>query len=71
QANWALIFGLYDRPVTDDDLSTGAWSAQPDTMRHTLAWLRENHGGAAGYLRSAGADDTVVEALRRRIVDPG
>ena len=70
QANWALLAGVYDRPVTQEDLATGVWSARPETMRHTLDWLRAAHGGAEGYLVDAGLDPGVPERLRARLVAP-
>ena len=68
QATWALIYGVYDRPVTDEDLESGVWSARPDTMRATLAWLRAEHGGVEGYLMAAGLAPEVPEALRARLL---
>ena len=71
QATWALIYGVYDRPVTDEDLESGVWSARPDTMRATLAWLRAEHGGVEGYLTAAGLAPEVPEALRARLLVDG
>ncbi len=71
QATWALLTGVYDRPVTEEDLSTGVWSARPETMRHVLGWLRDAHGGAEGYLVAAGLDAGVPDRLRARLVVPG
>ncbi len=68
QSTWALISGVYDRPVTDEDLSTGVWSARPETMRHVLDWLRTAHGGAEGYLVAAGLDPAAPAELRGRLV---
>jgi protein-tyrosine phosphatase len=70
QANWALLAGVYDRPVTQEDLSSGVWSARPETMRHALGWVRDAHGGAEGYLVDAGLDAGVPDRLRARVVVP-
>jgi hypothetical protein len=33
-----------------------------------LAWLRESHGGAEGYLREAGLTTSQIAALRSRLL---
>ena len=68
QATWALIYGVYDRPVTDADLESGVWSARPNTMRATLDWLQAEHGGVEGYLTAAGLAPDVPGALRARLL---
>jgi len=70
QANWAIFRGVYDRPVSDEDLATGVWSARPETMEATLAWLRSAHGDASRYLTAAGVDPGALAALRERLVEP-
>ncbi len=45
-----------------------AFAAHPDSMRHLLTYLQDQYGGAAGYVRAIGVDDSAVEALRRRFV---
>jgi protein-tyrosine phosphatase len=47
-------------PHNDDAL----FAAEPDTMRHLLRHLREEHGSIEGYLRDAGGDAGLVAALR-------
>ncbi len=70
QASWSTLRGVYDRPVTDEDLATGVWSARPETMATALEWLHSTHGDAAGYLVAAGVDPATIEALRARLVEP-
>lgn len=45
-----------------------AFAAHADSMRHLLAYLQANYGGAAGYVQAIGVDDSAVEALRLRFV---
>jgi protein-tyrosine phosphatase len=42
--------------------------AQPDALRAVLDRLDRDFGGAAGWLRSRGFDDTELELLRHRLV---
>ncbi len=43
--------------------------APPALMRTTLAWLRQHHGGAAGYLRSHGMTNAELDTLRQALVE--
>ncbi len=44
--------------------------APPALMRELLAWLRDRHGGAAGYLLQNGLTQGELEALQRQLVEP-
>lgn len=46
-------------------------SARADTMLSTLAYLRDQYGGAERYLRHGGLAEHQVRALRERLVDNG
>ncbi|QCW51917.1 tyrosine-protein phosphatase [Nocardioides dongxiaopingii] len=50
-------------------LPAEALGAQPATMTAFLAGLQATHGGAAGYLRSVGVEDAVLDALDRQLVE--
>ena len=72
QVGWLFWFGSPAGHVTDTDLADGVWSARPEVMAATLDLLGTEHGGVTGYLRDAGLDDAVVDALRARLlVEPG
>ena len=45
-------------------------SHRPETMRVTLAMIREDYGGAEEYLRRAGITDEEIEALREALLVP-
>ena len=45
-----------------------AFAAHPDSMRYLLSHLHTQYGGAAGYVRAIGVDDSMVEALRLRFI---
>jgi protein-tyrosine phosphatase len=42
----------------------------PSLMREVLGWLRDNHGGPAGYLRHHGMTDPELAALRHGLIAP-
>ncbi|KAL1659152.1 protein-tyrosine phosphatase-like protein [Schizophyllum commune] len=44
--------------------------SKPETMRATLAMIREDYGGAEEYLRRAGITDEEIEALRKALLVP-
>jgi protein-tyrosine phosphatase len=69
QANWLWSLGLPRGAVDDEDLAVGLWSARSVTMRRTLDWLRDTHGGPSGYLREVGLGADVVDALRVRLLE--
>lgn len=48
-------------------LTTLVTGAPPEAIEQALAWIDENHGGAAGYLRSGGLTDDELDALRARL----
>lgn len=71
QVSWLWSFGHPAGQVSDEELRTGVWSARPETMRATLAWLGAVHGGAAGYLRAAGVEADQLDALSAAVLqDP-
>jgi protein-tyrosine phosphatase len=43
--------------------------APPALIRSALAWLRERHGGAAGYLRAHGMANAELDGLRETLVE--
>ncbi|MDT7601418.1 MAG: protein-tyrosine phosphatase [Pseudonocardiales bacterium] len=43
--------------------------AQPDALRAVLDRMDRDYGGAAGWLRSHGFDDTELDLLRHRLVE--
>jgi protein-tyrosine phosphatase len=43
--------------------------AQPDALRAVLDRMDRDYGGAAGWLRSRGFDDTELDLLRHRLVE--
>jgi len=45
-------------------------TTRPQTMRDTLAHVRERYGGAEAYLRAHGLPDGAAEALREQLVVP-
>ena len=45
-------------------------SRRPETMRATLAMIREDYGGAEEYLRRAGITDDEIDALRKALLLP-
>ena len=58
QVSWLWSLGRAGGQVTEADLELGVWSARAATMQSTLDWLRDEHGGAAAYLRAAGVGST-------------
>lgn len=44
--------------------------APPALMRRSLAWLREHHGGAVGYLRAHGMTANEMTTLRDALIEP-
>lgn len=66
QATWLRYMGFADVP--EEELETGVWSARPETMVDTLAWLESEHGGAEEYLVDAGVDRSTIEGLREALL---
>jgi protein-tyrosine phosphatase len=56
-------FGI---PLTPE-LETLVTGTPPEAIETALAWVDEEHGGAAGYLGAAGLADDELEALRERL----
>jgi protein-tyrosine phosphatase len=57
-------------PVLRDHL-TRLQPTPPEAMLDLLTLLRQDYGGAAGYLRDAGLTAAELVRLRHRLVDPG
>jgi protein-tyrosine phosphatase len=53
--------------LSEQQMAVGL-GAPAELMRLVLAWLREHHGGAAGYLLEHGLSDAELEALKRRLL---
>lgn len=70
QIQWLWSFGYVDGGALDMDLSQGIWSARPETMRATLDWVDENHGGFAHYALEHGLEPDVIDNLRGRLLVP-
>ena len=68
QLSWLWSLGHPEGSASDEDLYVGLWSARPETMRSTLDWLRDEFGGAAGYLEQSGVPAEVMEALEVGLV---
>lgn len=47
-----------------------AHRVEPTTMEQVFTALRAKHGSTAGYLATAGVNDTTLEQLRERLVEP-
>jgi protein-tyrosine phosphatase len=45
-----------------------AFAADPESMHYLLTHLHTQYGGAAGYVRAIGVDDSDVETLRLRFI---
>ncbi len=70
QVNWLWSFGMPEGDTSDEELATGVWSARPETMATTLAWLDAEHGGARGYLTAAGLGEDALAALEGSLAAP-
>lgn len=51
----------------DPEQSERVLGAKPETMRSTLEWLEETHGGATDYMRGIGVPARAVDRLRMRL----
>lgn len=51
----------------DPDQSERVLASKPETMRATLEWLDETHGGATAYMRTIGLPEGTVTRLRSRL----
>jgi len=51
----------------DPEHSERILASKPDTMRATLEWLDDTHGGATDYMRGIGVSAAAVERLRARL----
>lgn len=72
QVSWLWALGLPGGSTTDDELEFGVWSARPETMQATLAWLRSEDGGAEAYLVDAGVASADLDALQEAVLtEPG
>jgi protein-tyrosine phosphatase len=52
----------------EEQVVAAVMGSPAEAMRSTLRYLREQHGGAAAYLRAAGLTDDELEGLRRSLV---
>ena len=68
QVQWLWSFGLPGGEVTDRDLETGIWSAQPETMLRTLAWLDDEFGSCEKYLLEQGLEPEVLVTLSESLL---
>ncbi len=69
--NMSLLFDDWIATAASDaelELRRRLVQAPHATMVTVLAWLRDNKGGAAGYLRDAGISGDQLQRLRRRLV---
>jgi protein-tyrosine phosphatase len=65
----AIVARAVAAGITDQEMAAkvGAPSALMQTM---LDWLRESHGGAAGYLKHHGLTDEELQILRDQLIAP-
>lgn len=71
QLQWLWSFGYVGDEIGDEDLTEGLWSARPETLRSTLGWVRDNHGGFERYALERGLQPEALEALRNGLLIPG
>jgi len=66
----ALSQPWFDASETEDEriFRRRISSAPEAAMTGLIAWLRESHGGAKGYLREEGLTESRLAALRRRLL---
>jgi protein-tyrosine phosphatase len=55
--------------ISEQELAAKVGAPAP-LMRMVLAWLRREHGGAAGYLRHHGMTDAELDGLRAALIEP-
>lgn len=67
--------GIYERLNADPQTTAFAnvfprffWDAAPASMTKLLSSLKKEHGSATGYLKSNGADDTLVKRLEKALL---
>ena len=68
-----IVEFLRRRPTytdTVDDISPAALDSEPETMREFLRLLDERHGGARGWARQAGVDDSTLARLEENLLEP-
>jgi len=65
-----LIDQLRERSLArgnDPDRAERVLASRPETMRATLEWLEDTHGGATAYMERIGLDDATRQRLRDRL----
>lgn len=70
QLQWLWSFGFVGDEIGDEDLTDGLWSAKPETLRSTLAWIEDRFGGFENYLIDNGLDTAAMDALRGSLLVP-
>jgi protein-tyrosine phosphatase len=65
----SLVASLGDDDSMISRVPLAMRQAQPDALRAVLDRLDRDFGGAAGWLRSRGFDDTELDLLRHRLVE--
>lgn len=70
QVQWLWSFGMPGGDATDEDMSLGVWSARPQTMLTTLAWIDAEYGGVETYLAAQGLAASVPGSLRSALLVP-
>ncbi|MEX0768942.1 MAG: tyrosine-protein phosphatase [Microthrixaceae bacterium] len=70
QVQWLWSFSLPGGNATDLDLNMGVWSARPETMLRTLAWVDAEFGGGERYMMEQGLDAEVCVKLRNSLLTP-
>ncbi len=68
QVQWLWSFGLPGGESNDQDLEIGIWSARPETMLRTLAYLDAEFGGAERYMVEQGLERDVINTLRESLL---
>jgi protein tyrosine/serine phosphatase len=59
---------MHNRP-SGREVPEQFWTAEADTMRNVLAWLRARHGSSEGYLIAHGLEPDAVESLRASLLE--
>ena len=65
-----LLARLHARAPDRDAPGPRIMSAEADTMRFALHWLRETHGSIEAYTRTHGLTEAEVAALRDDLIEP-
>jgi len=68
QVQWLWSFDMPGGEATDADMAVGVWSARPETMLTTLAWIGSEYGDAESYLAAQGVPPEAFAALRASLL---